>query len=546
MDNNSSDDGNKVTENQAANDDKVPSVLKMPNRKYGYFRDDQITFLVTHTKQVTNDDLMAFGDKISEFLKGMAGGFVDGVPKATSFPEFTLREPKPNAASPREAFSIIRCSLKEAPLDPLQQLQNIGKLANDDKVNGTTINGLTIQAIAPDWITSVTSQGAGTGGPGSIPLPYYGSRKNAPYNFSDLMGQLDDCGLYGDGDGVDVVILDTAPSAHDLAAAYKEWQDHPLIGSLLGPEGKLHLYPTDYEETVRLGNTSLNGSDYKMTDHGLFIAGIIHSIVPKAEIHLYEVLNQYGVGDSTSFTSGLEKVLNNPKFLNRKLVINCSWMLDFPGDEQHCHHPYRNRKGQVTDPDVLFEQEVLLYFQQDASTLIMLRALFDQFSANGKRAIAAAGNDAYDDDTALHVRPKARYPAALKEVTGVGALPNPLEIVETGNGQRKLRTSKFSNVADEPGLQGIVTLGGEAGEGNGILGLYIGEFPDGRRNISKWAWWAGTSFATPIITATVAAVLSSQPAISTTQDALGALYTKHIIENDRTDAKEDALATTQC
>jgi hypothetical protein len=518
--------------------------LKMPNRKYGYFRDDQITFLVTHTKQVTNDDLLTFADKISETLKGMDGGFVDGLPKVFSFPEFTLQ--KPNADSPRDAFSIIRCALKGTPADPLQQLRNIGNLANDDKVKGTTISGLTIQAIAPDWITSVTSQGAGTGGPGSVPVPYYGSRKNAPYNFSDLKGVLDGYGLYGDGKDVDVVILDTAPSAHDLAAAYKEWHDHPLIGSLLGPKGKLHLYPTDYEETVRLGNTSLNGSDYKMTDHGLFIAGIIHSIVPEAEIHLYEVLNQYGVGDSTSFTVGLEKVQTKFTDPSRKLVINCSWMLDFPRDEHHCHHSYRNRKGQVTDPDVLFEQEVLQYFQNDTSTLLMLRALFDQFSANGRRAIAAAGNDAYDDETALHVRPKARYPAALKEVTGVGALPNPLEIVETGNGQRKLRTSKFSNVADEPGLQGIVTLGGEAGEGKGILGLYIGEFPDGRHNTSKWAWWAGTSFATPIITATVAAVLSSQPAITTIQDALSKLYTKNIIVNDRTDAKEDALATTQC
>jgi subtilisin family serine protease len=221
-------------------------------------------------------------------------------------------------------------------------------------------------------------------------------------------------------------------------------------------------------------------------------------------------------------------------------------MLDFPRDEHHCHHPYRNRKGKITDPDVLFEQEVLRYFEQDASTLLMLRALFDQFSTAGKGAIAAAGNDAYDSDSAHHVRPKARYPAALNEVTGVGALSNPLEIVDIGNGQRKLRTSKFSNVADEPGIKGIVTLGGEAGEGKGILGLYIGEFPDGRRNTSKWAWWAGTSFATPIITATVASVLSSPAAISTTQAALRELYNTDIVKNEQTEALEDALATTQC
>jgi hypothetical protein len=41
---------------------------------------------------------------------------------------------------------------------------------------------------------------------------------------------------------------------------------------------------------------------YRMTDHGLFVAGIIHTIAPQAELHLIEVLNPYGVGDLESIT----------------------------------------------------------------------------------------------------------------------------------------------------------------------------------------------------------------------------------------------------
>src|SRR5207249_2911717 len=107
-------------------------------------------------------------------------------------------------------------------------------------IKGLTIAGFTIQSTSLNWLTSVASQGSGTGGPGGRPSPYYGSRKNAPYNL-DIVTKLKKKNIYGDGEGVDVVILDTAPCAKDLVSAYKQWPDHPLISTLLGPKGKLHL-----------------------------------------------------------------------------------------------------------------------------------------------------------------------------------------------------------------------------------------------------------------------------------------------------------------
>jgi hypothetical protein len=73
----------------------------------------------------------------------------------------------------------------------------------------------------------------------------------------------------------------------------------------------------------------------------------------------------------------------------------------------------------------------------------------------------------------------------------------------------------------------------------GVLSVYIGEFPDGSPNTSKWAWWSGTSFMTPILTATVAAVLSSSDQIVTTQDAIEELYNSEIIEDAEMDLITD-------
>jgi subtilisin family serine protease len=117
--------------------------------------------------------------------------------------------------------------------------------------------------------------------------------------------------------------------------------------------------------------------------------------------------------------------------------------------------------------------------------------------------VAAAGNDAQRNrHRNYHGRPSARYPAAFDTVIGVGALPRGA----SGSG---IAAASYSNLADRPQKTGFATLGGEDGVENGVLGLYIGPFPDGRPNDTKWAWWAGTSFATPIVTGLVAGLLGN-------------------------------------
>lgn len=534
-------------------DRKKEHASRLPNRRYGYFRDDQILFLVTHSANLGKDmKLQKFAAGINGKLERLGGGIIRKPTQVISFPELTQEELEhsKDLLLPEELeivkrpVSIIQCELEQAPGGPAKLLQMVDELNSQRSQQFQDLvaqQNFTVQATSPNWLVSVASQGAGTGGPGGRPSPYYGSRKNAPYHF-DLVTKLMNKEIYGDGEGVDVVILDSAPCAQDLVAAYKEWPDHPLIPTLLGPEGKLHLYPASYDELLRLSCTSLNDHDYKMTDHGLFIAGIIHSIVPKAEIHLIEVLNQFGVGDFTSFVQGLEKIYTEKIYnRHRKLVINCSWMLEFPLDNLHARH-----MTQTGDPDAEFEGAVRTFSKTDQSTLALLEALFCRFYGLGRQAIAAVGNDGRTGDKK---RAQARYPAALKRVTGVGALPKTLDKLSTG----KYRTSVFSNLSESPDgrgvvTKGIVTLGGEEGPGNGVLGLYIGEFPDNSRNESKWAWWAGTSFAAPILTGAVAAILSREGNnIARTQDAIKMLSKPGVklIKDAKAGKQEDALPVIQ-
>jgi hypothetical protein len=88
----------------------------------------------------------------------------------------------------------------------------------------------------------------------------------------------------------------------------------------------------------------------------------------------------------------------------------------------------------------------------------------------------------------------------------------------------------YSNTSDQPDGEGIATFGGEkyadvpvshTKPGTGILGVYTGMFPDDpNAPLTGWAWWAGTSFAAPIISGTLAALAGFHGSLETAQDEL--------------------------
>jgi len=160
------------------------------------------------------------------------------------------------------------------------------------------------------------------GGGHAPPVPYTGAIDTAAYSFPLPPAIASLCPQEEVGRGVTVAILDTAPCLHDLAAAYKRHHKvlhhnpkdhHPVLEELLGPNGRLHVHATSLDELLRMRGVHLRDHQYQMTDHGLFVAGIVNSLAPSAEIHLYEVLNPQGAGDLQSIARGLWKVMMTKK-----------------------------------------------------------------------------------------------------------------------------------------------------------------------------------------------------------------------------------------
>jgi|KBSSwiStaDraftv2_1062776.scaffolds.fasta_scaffold62706_2 Subtilase family. len=604
------------------NANKKTHADKLPTRRYGYFRDDQIMFLVTHDAGTLSNDLLA------QFRAGIdaqlaSGKTVEDPPQIISFPQIDPKIGDQRLAQLRELesqeqgsgyrperslrpFSILTYNLTGTSEDPLQLLVSIKQLrtafvgknfpeppvvigssgvipassgeqptsptAGEPEVELTVMK---VEDISPNWLMSVASQGSGSGGPGGLPTPFQGPDGTEEYEFDDFLDKH--AALYGKGANVDVAILDTAPCAHDLVLAPKEHPDNDLIRGLLGPDGKLQPYLASYEQLKRIVSTSLNRHDYKMTDHGLFAAGIIHSIVPEAKIHLIEVLNEFGVGDLLSLAEGIKKVFEEIYQLGsgRQLVVNCSWMLDLPVCDEHC--------ASISDEGVEdeFEEAVRKFVEEEQDQAYTLRATCNSIFLVGGQVFAAAGNDwswakkkkelaaektgkaTPNPDEPRPNAPEARYPAAFASVVGVGAIPRGTRHTST-----KYKASSYSNLGDKPAGIGIMTLGGEEGAKKGVLGLYLeDQYPveipnpdssekykrvfetrarnEGNKEKNAWAWWAGTSFATPILTGAVAAVLSAPGFADDPQVAVRALYTKGIIQDRMTDAEEDVMHVSQ-
>jgi subtilisin family serine protease len=211
----------------------------------------------------------------------------------------------------------------------------------------------------------------------------------------------------------------------------------------------------------------------------------------------------------------------------RPLIVNCSFGLTAPISDENGVPGYA-----PTDfPVELWDSGILQHMTTS------LRELFTSLAGQKDVVVvAAAGND-----SARSSRRRTRFPAAYENVIGVGALPT-LSPTSTGS----YSSAAYSNRADDQNPdEGYMTFGGEPGPGRGIRGLYTSEIPvyvegwlswlwriftgtglDGwkgpgylpphprtltldriryKRNQTGWAWWAGTSFATPIISGFLAA-----------------------------------------
>lgn len=416
----------------------------------------------------------------------------------------------------RTPFSLVFADVRrQAPDAPtlIRSIEAVNANLPADSTPGASVP--TLRAAGPNWLMTPAPENIGGGSPGAWPLAPGGTppADGGAFGLPDIpsAGRVWQNG--GDA-AVEVVILDTAPACKALVGAFNRLSDHRMLRELLGAGGVFGvdaaleiLYASELGiDLPGLNDFRVRGHDYRMGDHGLFIAGIVHAIAPRVKIRLFEVLNEYGVGTLESIGRGLQILAEERAKKTSPLVINCSLGMTMP----LAGHPTDGLDQLWT----LFARKPLNQNDPQMRLLsLSLESMCAALASPNVAIVAAAGNDGNDPDPDLEKqglkRPQARYPAAFPTVTGVGAL------LKTG------QPADYSNTSDQPESVGYAAFGGGTAPvaavgdvpvtdaNDGMFGVYIGDFParpgeTAVANTTGWARWAGTSFATPIISAILA------------------------------------------
>ncbi len=277
------------------------------------------------------------------------------------------------------------------------------------------------------------------------------------------------------GEGVRVAIFDTSPFTDVVG-----WEERVFTSSgetipltvfhpPLTPAPNCPGYDRHITETV----VSLEDQD--ISNHGLFVAGLVHAVAPSSTIYLVRVLEDDGCGSLSGINDGIQsfidKTLQEETTLTNT-VINLSLGV---------HQP-------MTPTTYGLPEEVV-------SLQHVLQAAVDQ----GAIVVAAAGNDSFTSTLPLAMEIPANFPFVI----GVAAS-------DLGRGR-----GCFSNA-------GVFTDTGQvaAPGGDGVNGTSPCQIPAcdagnpdaclvsiSLDSETGYVYWVGTSFAAPLVSGEAALLL---------------------------------------
>lgn len=411
-------------------------------------------------------------------------------------------------------------------------LPAIAKLKNTNLTKGAGDRGILLNYI-PHWLWTATDDQS-HGCPVSPPIPVEDAGETGQWKLA--FHQLADPSLQGKtGDGVKVFVLDSFPDRAQIASAAKAAPDNMLLQSMTS--GMAHRSQSEVNAPVITFNYSYDafipdpsdsattGKDiygrlvgFPMADHGTAIAGIIRDLASGAEIECIRILNDYGVGDILTLGNVLADIktrMEKGDMAFQPVVVNLSLVVMPPGNAI---------PAGVTD-DI------------QKSTKELLHSRLQALAEKGAVITASAGNDSdprdtYMNPTEIHFGP--RYPAALAYED-----PPVTTIIPVGAVNQKGEAALYSNY---PGPLGIATYAGELPQpdpwmpsamSNSVTRavmpvdalrcvytspLYPALSVNDASQVASqdypvyeasnsWAYWSGTSFATPIISALAARIL---------------------------------------
>lgn len=368
-----------------------------------------------------------------------------------------------------------------------------------------------IDAISamPHWHTRAHEAYSG-GSPDAVAKPVYLDQvRGERYGYRAVQERLDFSGRPNGQTAVRIAILDTAVNlsvARQRAAEFRDRARNDHMQATLDWLGRSPGSDHNPElEMLEAEHGLPQAAAGQVADHGLFIAGLIHAIAPTAPLTLYPVLSGRGLGDLSSLLVGLQRVLAEKDPLEPCIVNVSLGFLPHPARLPAAWHGLSrpNDSGYVLSTELSdhgHDQRWATAHRGDIDECMILlqlglRELGTYLRLNNCLVVAAAGNDSQSLVESHAARMAPRLPARLGSVLGVAA-----------TAKDPSTPAPYSNMGDETELGdhvatfgGVQTSGPEPEIDSAMVGIYSGEFADGRPNETGWATWSGTSFATAIV-----------------------------------------------
>ena len=353
-----------------------------------------------------------------------------------------------------------------------------------DMLNNPNDTGLTGFDISPDHVISYAGGQHDGDSPWRVPArtavadPETKQEPEALFGCQacwESIGAGDRANFEAKGEGVTVVILDTLP---DLTKVNPKLIDLVIRMQDI-PENldqaQAEEQPVNLKELYSLGRIQPDpwvrpgGADIDEQVlepyHGLLIASLIRELAPAAKIVIVEVLNNAGEGSGSEAAEALGYIqflrsgswqVDGQRLIEDKLVFNLSLGL----------------------PRSLSEDVEAVYFLEACERL----------ADNGAVIVAAAGNDSYYLHPQNPEEPAAYgffcdSKSAYESVIAVSAAGQDLNSYALYSNQGNLAA---------PGMDLLMDTGDA-------------ENPGG----TQYAYWTGTSFATPLVTSAAALLLSA-------------------------------------